>query len=307
MSKEEALSKEIDEMLGDMIIDSESKPPSEEVPASDEKELEEKKLEEEEKEETSEEEASKEIPLKKEDDDEEPPPKVDEEPLAEEETFTVEELQARIKKLTERVEELTPSQFEELPKPKKEPKKDEPKKDEDDQEVSDKLVPVKEFDKNVDFLGEATVDDLIDDRELFNGVLNSVFANAVETSKNLIFEKVLLSIPEIVTGHISRQATIGKLVGDFYDANKDLVSVKRTVGAVANNLHAENPDWKVDEVFNKAAEKTREVLGLKKPVEKIENKEFSEDPAFVGSKSGKPPTRKSLGTLQDEIDDFINE
>ena len=153
----------------------------------------------------------------------------------------------------------------------------------------------------VDFLGDDTIDVLIDEEGKFNKVLNSVYQTAVQEAEKKVFEKVLTSIPDIIVGHLNRQTTIQQVVKTFYGSNKDLEPVKRTVAAVANDVHSENPDWEITEVLKEAANRTRQMLGIKKG----SSKPNEDSPAFAKSGGAKSP-KKTVTTLQNEIDDLIN-
>lgn len=297
MSESKNISEEIDELIGAVEQPPVETPPVEEPPVEKSEELpsEEPPVEEPPEEETpSEEPPAEEPPV------EEPPAAAPEEPPAEEEPSeeTREELLERIKKLTERVEELTvlepvsPAPAEEPPKepstpvatPKKPP-----------------TEPTEEI-EDIDFLGDATIDDVLDNKEAFNKLLNSVVAQASGAAQKKAYEKVLLSVPDLVLGHINRQSVISKMVSDFYEANEDLIPVKRTVGAIANTVHAEHPDWQLEEVFKESAIRTRAVLGLKKRTEKKETP--IGNPAFAKTGGGKT-VRKTGTTLQDEINELL--
>jgi len=84
-----------------------------------------------------------------------------------------------------------------------------------------------------------------------------------------------------------------------------LVPVKRTVAAVANELHAQNPDWTIEQVFKEAAPKTREILGMKVKKAKSAEEKVDENPAFVSGTKGKQTSAKGTKTLADEIDALL--
>jgi len=160
----------------------------------------------------------------------------------------------------------------------------------------------------IDFIGEVPIDEFIDSKDKFNELLNDVFKRAVTLSSDVAgrsaHEKVLLSVPSLVLGHLNRQTVVNEMVTKFYDANKDLLVVKKTVGAVANTVHSENPDWDLPKVFEAAAVKTREILGMKKRVEVPNPVVDLEDPAFVKGSKGK--TRRVTGTaIEDEIGELL--
>ena len=209
-----------------------------------------------------------------------------------EEEETLEDLRAREKKLLDRIEELTLVQPLGTVAP-----------------VVKKEIPAEELPKleitAENFIGDLTVDDLVDNKEKFNAVLSAVYAKAVESSNKQVYEKVLLAIPEIVLGHLQRNTVVKGMVDTFYDTNADLVPVKRTVAAVANELHAQNPDWTIEQVFKEAAPKTREILGMKVKKAKSAEEKVDENPAFVSGTKGKQTSAKGTKTLADEIDALL--
>jgi len=120
----------------------------------------------------------------------------------------------QVEKLLKRIEELTVVESIESVKPTD--KKDEtPSKKEESIEVKE----VEADSTKIDFIGDAKIDDLVDDKDKLNAVFQAVHARAVSDSNKQVYEKVLRAIPEIVLGHINRNASVGGLVKDFYDAN----------------------------------------------------------------------------------------
>ena len=222
------------------------------------------------------------------------------EPLAIDEPTeeTTEELLARINTLTNRVEELTvisggPVAPKEVPAV--EPITERP--------TPVPAVPITLAQGMFDFLGDRSIDDVVDSKESFNKLLNEVYARAASVAQQKANEQILLSIPDLIVGHINRKATIDKMVNDFYSANEDLVSIKKTVGACANDVHAEHPDWELPQVFNEAGIKARKILGMREPVRK--QPPVTNSPAFVTPNRAKPPARK-VSALQDEIDSILS-
>lgn len=135
------------------------------------------------------------------------------------------------------------------------------------------------------FMGNMTLDDVLDDPEKFQQVMANVYQQASTVAEKQAVEKVLKSIPQLVVNYVSRHASMSNLVSDFYKENSDLVGVKRTVAAVANEIAAENPAWNVDKVFGETATRTRKVLGL---AAKARAAETPADPNAPTLPKGKP-------------------
>ena len=217
---------------------------------------------------------------------------------------TREDLLARIEKLTSRIENLSdPSylqnQQKEIPVDGKKKKKENVEKEKE--EKGDEEDTEDESDER-GFLGGFSVDDVLDSEENLEKVLRNVYSKAIEVANEKVYEKVLMSMPEIVLGHINRSTMINEMVGDFYNVNSDLVPVKRTVAAVANELHSQNPDWNLERVFKEAAPKAREVLGMKKL---RSGKKDMTNPAFAKGGKGKAGKKAKVSSLQGDIDELM--
>ena len=154
----------------------------------------------------------------------------------------------------------------------------------------------------IDFLGEQSIDDIIDSKDKLNALLNSVYVKAKADAKEDAAKSVVAALPKLVSTHVRETRDIDAVVNDFYRVNKDLVFIKKTVAAVAAQVHQEKPELSVDKVFIEAADRTRKLLGLKRVVSS--NKEEFEDPAFVDSKSSKKKAASVTG-MQKEIDDIL--
>lgn len=111
-----------------------------------------------------------------------------------------------------------------------------------------------------DILGDLDIDDVVGNKDLFNKVMTDYAKRIVETT----VQQTLLAIPKITTSQIQQQTSIKGIVDDFYRENKDLEGVKPTVGAAANQVAAENPTWKLEQILDEAATRTRKMYGLRK-------------------------------------------
>jgi len=165
-------------------------------------------------------------------------------------------------------------------------------------------APAPEPAKPVDFVGSKPLDDIVDKAEGLNEVLNRVMNEAGTRNVEVVVERILRAIPNLVAGQIVQQNTINEMVKDFYGANKDLVPAKRTVGIFVNEVHSEHPDWKTEDVFKEAGTRTRKTLGLRAQTVTPPAK-----PAFVkqrGShrRGGEEP---KLEGMAKEIDELITD
>jgi hypothetical protein len=84
----------------------------------------------------------------------------------------------------------------------------------------------------------------------------------LQESIKLAQENWQTAAPDVVREHVTQHMTMRELVDNFYAENSDLANVRKTVGAIANEISQENPNLTLDEVFAEAAKRTRETLGL---------------------------------------------
>ena len=150
---------------------------------------------------------------------------------------------------------------------------------------------------------DETLDDILDDPSKLNEVLNRVAEYAVQSAIKPAQERILRSLPHVIQEYSKRRNTINSLVGQFYEDNKDLTPYKRAVAAAANTVHAENPDWDHEKVFEEAAKKTRETLGLKA---KVSTGVKTNTSTGLKKKSGGSRNKPTLSGIAKEIADMEN-
>jgi len=139
-----------------------------------------------------------------------------------------------------------------------------------------------------DFIGDLDLDDLTRDKDMFNKLLNAVYAKGVSDSKRLTSEGVLMTIPDIVKHNIALVTTLEKARDKFYEDNKDLSPFKAVVAAVFEEVAAKNSDKKIGEIMDLVAPEVRTRLQLKKEAVKPEEKKKDDNatPRLHGAKSG---------------------
>jgi len=161
-----------------------------------------------------------------------------------------------------------------------------------------------------DILKDIDMDDLASDKEVFKKVIEDVI---VQTT-NATSQQILLAIPKIMTNQVQQQQTINTAINDFYRENNDLEAVKPTVGAVANQVQAQNPTWTMKEIFDETATRTRKMLGLRKRV--VSQEKTPDKGTKTVRKSGLHTKKPGAGNrssvskdgrtkLQKEIDDIM--
>lgn len=174
----------------------------------------------------------------------------------------------------------------------------------------------------LDFIGDNSIDDLVDTKEGLNKMLNIVYNAAVKATEERIVgskdefvrsavEESARKIPGMVTGYVTRQSTIKDMVDTFYKENSDLTGFKKTVAAAANQVHAEHSDWEIGEIFKEAAVVTRKALHLP-PLKDIgrNNKDKDNDgrdPAFAGKHGSRGSrTKPDISSIEKEINAMID-
>lgn len=118
----------------------------------------------------------------------------------------------------------------------------------------------------VDFVGDIDMDEVTRDPKEFNKLLNKVYVQGVDATKNALGEGILRDIPNIVKNTFTTVTTLKKASDDFYDKNKDLVPFKSVVSAVFEEAFAANPGKKYDEILS--GDKDKGILGVGDEVRK---------------------------------------
>lgn len=301
-------SSEIDEMLEGLIPEEKppEKPPEEAPPVEappEEKPPEEAPPEEKPPEEPPMEKPPEEKPPEEPPSVEKPPeePPVEKPPVEEtpEEKLTRIEEQNRL--LLERVDLLsTPEHLRPAPPVEKPPEEKPPV---EVPPVEKPPAPAPKPAEPVDFIGDAKIEDLVDTKEGLNKLLNVVMGQAGNRNVDVVVEKILTSIPQLVAGQIAQQTVINDMVKDFYAANEDLGGAKRTVGIFANEVHSENPDWETKKVFEEAGTRTRKALGLRERAVNPPKRK----PAFAKQRGARKGGDVELTGMAKDIDELISE
>lgn len=155
---------------------------------------------------------------------------------------------------------------------------------------------------------DVDLDELLDSKEKLNALLNVVYKKAQEDAVKMAQEGTLTSIPRVVLAQVQQQLTIRKTIDGFFEENNDLLAVRKTVGAIANEVAAEHPDWTMPAVLTEAGKKTREVLGLKQVANNVQKGGDSGDldnASFVKTGGGRKKITDGRNAVQKEIDDLI--
>ena len=159
--------------------------------------------------------------------------------------------------------------------------------------------------KEIDFLGkDIDLDELTRNPDMFNKILNKVYKLGSDASRSFQ-ETTLKNIPDIVKSNVVAQATLKKKVDEFYGANKDLKPFRKAVAAVYEELASENPDWKLDKIFEETEKETRNRLELQKKAgaTSAPTTDAPKKPRFPGTKSSRSSRQKpNTSPLLEDID-----
>lgn len=162
-----------------------------------------------------------------------------------------------------------------------------------------------------DFVGDIDMDEVSRDPKELNKLLNSVYQKAVTDTRKVLGEGVLRTIPDIVKTNITMMTNLKKASDKFYVDNKDLEPFKKVVSAVFEDVAAENPDKRFDEILNDVAGESRKRLGLQRKAEnKAGDKNKGTDKGKLPrlprkkGKSGQTSNKPNTEPLQDELDEM---
>lgn len=153
-----------------------------------------------------------------------------------------------------------------------------------------------------DFIGDLDVDEVTRSKEGLNKLLNMVYSKGVADSQKMASEKVLMSIPDIVSNNIRIINALKEASDNFYKANEDLKPFPKVVAVVFEEMLAKNPGRKYDEIFPDVATEVRKRLDLHKVANKVNKKE---DPPRLPNKKGggsRPDGKPNLSPMQSEIE-----
>jgi len=120
-----------------------------------------------------------------------------------------------------------------------------------------------------------------------------------------------LTAPTMVSRQVQMYMGLNEAVRTFYDSNKDLVSVKPLVGAYANRLVAEHPDWTLPKVMEESAKATRQALGMGTvkpaiPAAPVQGGKVVSPSFAKPNQARKPAAQSNVTKLQKDISDLID-
>ena len=162
--------------------------------------------------------------------------------------------------------------------------------------------------KDLDFLGDAELDSLLEDKAALNSLLNKVYKAGLGAATRMGSEKVLRSIPEIVKTNVETQISLQRARDVFFETNKDLAPYPMVVAESFGKVASENPDLSMDKLLEKTEETARERLNLHRKV-MVENSPTSNKPRFEKPPGSRRGGRRSSGELKGmarELNEMMN-
>jgi len=130
------------------------------------------------------------------------------------------------------------------------------------------------------------------DREKFNAVLNKVY----QAGK----QEVLVNLPRILEPMVHERVDVVTKVHDFYQTNPDLFEFRAYVGAVANEVQGQHPDYGLDKLLQETESEARKRLKLTKPSGAQPSK-----PAFVTPPSSRKENVDTRDAIAKDIDSML--
>ena len=153
-----------------------------------------------------------------------------------------------------------------------------------------------------DFIGDLDPDEITRDKEAFNKLLNTVYSRGITDARKVLGEGILRTIPDIVKANITIMTALKESSDQFYKDNKDLEPFKKVVATVFEEVAAQNPGKKYNEILEKVGPEARRRLELHKKAIADDNKgkppRLPQKKGGVGDKREKPNT----SPIQSEID-----
>ena len=142
------------------------------------------------------------------------------------------------------------------------------------------------------------IDDILSERDKLEGLLQRVYERAREDALPQEYK----DLPSFLGEQVQRQMVLREGIREFFSANSDLLAVRKTVGALTNEVVAEHPEWNLSQVLTEAETRTRTLLGIKKPVVKTDGR----NPALGGKGSSRKKTGDTRTSMQKELDDLMD-
>lgn len=157
----------------------------------------------------------------------------------------------------------------------------------------------------IDFLRDTPIDDLIDDPKKFNDMLNSIYQKAREDAIAESTQHVLQSIPQMTMKYVHSQFNTRKAIDNFWGEHPQLKEARVAVGAIANTVDIEHPEWDMGKKLEETAQRAYKMLGISKGAMKRAKRGNPSLPGTSNKKATKPNANQ-LSKMQREIQEMIS-
>ena len=160
--------------------------------------------------------------------------------------------------------------------------------------------------EEIDFIGDADMDEVTRDPKEFNKILNKIFVQGGDNLRTQITEGVLRAIPDMVKNNVATVISLKESSDQFYKDNKDLEPFKKVVGVVFEEIAAKNPDKKFSEILDDVNTESRKRLELYKKTVDNEPKPGNKPPKLpkIKGQQREPSKKPDISPMQAEIDEM---
>lgn len=157
-------------------------------------------------------------------------------------------------------------------------------------------------DEPIDFLGDAEIDDVFDNKDGLNGFLNDFRKRVADDVRRKTVEEVIRSIPEVVRYNIQVMNSLQQARDDFYSANEDLKPFKKVVAQVFEEISSSNPGKEYSELLELTAPEVRKRLDLESKAKKPEKQKAAPNLPRKRGKAGRPAEQPKPSGLEAELE-----
>jgi hypothetical protein len=148
------------------------------------------------------------------------------------------------------------------------------------------------------------IDSILNNKEKLNELAVRIYRKAIEDSGKYTSENMQNFVPQAVVEHVQKHLILKEGIDSFFKENSDLLAVRKTVGAITNDVVAEHGDWTLSQILDEAGKRSREVTGIKKRNDA--NINDNRNPAFAGGNGGRKLVNENVSAVEKQISDLID-
>jgi len=148
------------------------------------------------------------------------------------------------------------------------------------------------------------IDSILNNKEKLNELAVRIYRKAIEDSGKHTSENMQNFVPQAVVEHVQKHLILKEGIDSFFKENSDLLAVRKTVGAITNDVVAEHGDWTLSQILDEAGKRSREVTGIKKRNDA--NINDNRNPAFAGGNGGRKLVNENVSAIEKQISDLID-